>query len=74
MTQSKRVPQNVGPTKSGTHITAGPTLQRSAEEVEGIEWVGEVSKEHPDSYTAGAMNFLHGNMSGAPGGGLGRCP
>jgi hypothetical protein len=27
--------------------------------VEGVEWVGEVSKDRPDSYTAGATNFLH---------------
>jgi hypothetical protein len=32
---------------------------RSAEEVEGVERVGEVSKDCPDSYAAGATNFLH---------------
>jgi hypothetical protein len=42
--------------------------------VEGTKRVGEVSKERPDSYAAGAMDFLHGNMSGSPGGGLRRCP
>jgi hypothetical protein len=42
--------------------------------VEGIERVGEVSKERPDSYAAGATDFLHRNMSGAPSRGIGRYP
>jgi hypothetical protein len=27
--------------------------------VEGVKWVGEVSKDRPDSYVAGVTNFLH---------------
>jgi hypothetical protein len=34
-------------------------LERLAEEVEGVERVGEVSKDRPDSYAAMARNFLH---------------
>jgi hypothetical protein len=27
--------------------------------VEGVEWVGEVSKDRPDFYATGATNFFH---------------
>jgi hypothetical protein len=56
----------------GDELTAAP--ERSAEEVEGIERVGEVSKDLPDSYAMGATNFLHVEPERAPGGGLKRCP
>jgi hypothetical protein len=41
--------------------------------VKGVKRVGEVSKDLPDSYTVGAMNFLHAEPERAPGGELGRC-
>jgi hypothetical protein len=48
-------------------------LERSAEEVEGVERVGEVSKDRPDPYAAGPRTSSMRNLSGAPGGVLGRC-
>jgi hypothetical protein len=41
----------------GDELAASP--ERSAEEVEGVERVGGVSKDCPDSYASGATNFLH---------------
>jgi hypothetical protein len=59
-------------------MNSQPHPKRSAEEVEGVERVGEVSKDCPDSYVAGAMNFLHveheRRSRRGGGGGLERCP
>jgi hypothetical protein len=41
----------------GDELATAP--ERSAEEAEGVERVGKMSKEHLDSYTARATNFLH---------------
>jgi hypothetical protein len=41
----------------GDELAAAP--ERSTEEVEGVERVGEVSKDRPDSYAAGATKLLH---------------
>jgi hypothetical protein len=56
----------------GNELAAAP--ERSAEELEGVEQVGEVSKDRPDSYAMGARTSSMQNMSGAPGRGLEMCP
>jgi hypothetical protein len=55
----------VGKVKVGVYVVRGEgnelaaTPEQSTKEAVGVERVGEVSMERPDSYAVGATNFLH---------------